>query len=57
MCPDVDLILDRPVFVSILIDSSGSMEPYAGAVIDAHRVMLDVLRKSQTCHKGASPPA
>ena len=52
MHPDANLIADRPVFAGILIDSSGSMQPYTSAVIEAHRVMLDMLRKSEKCVKG-----
>lgn len=50
--PERNLIVDRPVFAGILVDSSGSMQPYTKAVIAAHGVMLDMLRKSDKCRKG-----
>ncbi|MEQ1886554.1 MAG: vWA domain-containing protein [Bryobacteraceae bacterium] len=52
MHPDLNQITDKPVFAGILIDSSGSMEPYTSAVIEAHKVMLDMLRKSEKCVSG-----
>lgn len=41
---------DRSVFLSILIDASVSMAPYAGDVSSGHRLMLDTLRQSEKAH-------
>ena len=43
---------DSPVFAGFTFDASGSMHPYAGAVVQGHTLMLDTLRRSQKCEMG-----
>ncbi|MEQ1886555.1 MAG: vWA domain-containing protein [Bryobacteraceae bacterium] len=52
MHPDLNLIVDRPVFAGILIDASGSMRPYVKDVIEGHKAMLDALRKCEHSERG-----
>ena len=50
---DLSKSYDDPVFSCFLIDESGSMEPYKQNVIDGQSEMLEILRKSNKCKKGA----
>ncbi len=50
---DISRISDEPVFSCFLIDESGSMAPYSREVIDGQSEMVEILRKSNKCKKGA----
>jgi len=50
---DVSMLYDDPVFSCFLIDESGSMHPYKQNVIDGQSEMIQMLRKSHKCKKGA----
>lgn len=43
---------DRPVFIALAVDASGSMEPFQDDVIIGHKLMLDSFRESDKCLKG-----
>lgn len=50
---DVSMLYDDPVFSCFLFDESGSMQPYQQNVIDGQSEMIQILRKSHKCKKGA----
>ena len=45
--PEMDAVPTDPVFLTVLIDSSGSMDVCKEAVLESHPLMLNVLRESQ----------
>jgi hypothetical protein len=47
--PDVSQLYSQPIFSCFLIDSSGSMEPYAQSVIEGQNEMIQILRGSKKC--------
>lgn len=50
---DVSMLYDDPVFSCFLFDESGSMKPYQQNVIDGQSEMIQILRNSHKCKKGA----
>src|SRR3990170_558290 len=50
---DVSMLYDDPVYSCFLIDESGSMETYKQSVIDGQFDMIQILRSSHKCKKGA----
>jgi uncharacterized protein YegL len=51
--PDLSRLSTDPCFACFLIDTSGSMSPYRRDVIDGQHIMVDTLRASAKCKKGA----
>lgn len=50
---DVSMLYEDPVFSCFLIDESGSMDQYKQNVIDGQYEMIELLRSSHKCKKGA----
>ncbi|MCY1660126.1 DUF4145 domain-containing protein [Chryseobacterium sp. SL1] len=50
---NVKNLLRNPVFSSLIVDASGSMHPYKGSVIEAHREALSAIRGSMICRQKA----
>ena len=51
--PNLNKVTTDPDFACFLIDASGSMEPYTQEVIDGQALMIDWLRESEKCQRGA----
>ena len=51
--PQMKPAFEDPIYVAIIIDNSGSMDPYKAAVIRGQNQLLSVLRGSKKCKKKA----
>lgn len=51
--PQVKPGFEDPIYAAIIIDNSGSMEPYKAAVIQGQNQLLSVLRASRKCKRKA----
>src|SRR2546430_16112075 len=51
--PDLSLLSTDPSFACFLIDMSGSMKPHRKDVIEGQAIMVNTLRGSAKCKKGA----